>query len=546
MTLKEIYISNRFFYLGLTILIILVYGLSLGNGFVSDDIAEIVNKTELGSSQYIFDHISGFVRPLLYSLTLYTFGKENAFGFHLINLSFHLFSTLSLFTLIRLLYNQKIALISTLLTAIHPLLSETVVWVSGGSYTQYSFFFLTSFLLYLISQKYLPISLKNSYILSLIAYFFALTSHAVMSFVFVPILIIYELLFGSLQSNFKKLLPFVLLSGIFLLIILTSIPERQTTLQSAHYQEGGVDNPFVQLPVALSSYFQLLIFPKDLTIYHSELAFSTPEFIVRLLLVMAFLGMVIYTFFKSRIICFWLIWFLITLAPTLTPFRLNWIVAERYAYLPSIGLFVALGYLLSRIKVQGSAREILLIGFIIVITLLSVRTVARVLNWKDADTLWLSAESISPSSPNNHNNLGDLYGRRGDYERAIKEFQTAIVLKPNYADAYHNLGNTYAQIGKNQEAMDNFMKAIEFNPNLWQSYQNIASIYFTQKDYQKAAEYMEKVVQLIPNNPDVLNNLALVYLNLDRKTEAKEIFTGILRVDPNNQKAQAGIQEASK
>jgi len=55
MTLKEIYISNRFFYLGLTILIILVYGLSLGNGFVSDDIAEIVNKTELGSSQYIFE-----------------------------------------------------------------------------------------------------------------------------------------------------------------------------------------------------------------------------------------------------------------------------------------------------------------------------------------------------------------------------------------------------------------------------------------------------------------------------------------------------------
>lgn len=512
MTIKQLLLQNRFVYLGLTALILIVYGLCLGNGFVSDDLAEIVNNTELGSAQYILDHISGFVRPVLYTLTLYTFGKETAFGFHLINLSFHLLATLTVFTLIKLLYNRPVALIASVLVAIHPLLSETVVWISGGTYTQYSFFFLLSFLLYLNHRKLLgqPLTFKWSYHLSLVTYLLTLTSHTVMAMALVPILITYELLFGSLKSSLKGLVPYLLLMGVFMIITLTSVGERQATLQSMHYQELGIDNPLVQLPAAISSYLLLTVFPKGLTIYQSELAFSTLEFMLRILLVVGFLATIVYSYFRSKIICFWLLWFLITLGPTLTPFRLNWVVAERYAYLPAIGLFVALSYSISKLNLPKASRETVIAGSVIILLLLSARTVARVLDWKDADSLWLAAESTSPSSPNNHNNLGDLYGRRGDYERAIQEFQTAIALKPNYADAYHNLGNTYAQVGKNQEAIDSFLKAAAFNPNLWQSYQNLAAIYFGQKDFKLALEYMEKAAQLVPGNPNVQQNLELV------------------------------------
>lgn len=349
-----------------------------------------------------------------------------------------------------------------------------------------------------------------------------------------------------LKKSFKYLLPFIGITLVFLLLTLLSIPERQSTLQSMHYQEGGIDNPLVQLPVAISSYFQLLVFPKDLTIYHSELFFSTPEYIIRILVFLAFLGLIIYTFFRSKVACFWLLWFLITLGPTLTPFRLNWVVAERYIYLPAIGLFVALVYLTSKLRISRSTKEIVVAGLIILLVILSTRTFARVLDWKDADTLWLSAEKTSPSSPNNHNNLGDLYGRRGNYERAIQEFQTAIKLKPNYADAYHNLGNAYSQVGKYQEALESFNKALEFNPNLWQSYQNIASIYYAKQDYQKSAEYMEKAVSLVPNHPEVLSNLAFVYLQINKKAEAKEIFTNILLAYPDNERAKQGLDEAVK
>ncbi len=72
----------------------------------------------------------------------------------------------------------------------------------------------------------------------------------------------------------------------------------------------------------------------------------------------------------------------------------------------------------------------------------------RNFDWKNQDTLWLATAKTSPSSHQNHNNLGDLYARRGEYEKAVEEFKKAIELKPDYGDAYHNLANVYHQIGK--------------------------------------------------------------------------------------------------
>ena len=96
---------------------------------------------------------------------------------------------------------------------------------------------------------------------------------------------------------------------------------------------------------------------------------------------------------------------------------------------------------------------------------LSVRTITRNADWKNQDTLWLATAKTSPSSPQNHNNLGDYYGRQGDLEKAAEEFKTAIKLKPNYGDAYHNLANIYHQMGEDDLAIENYRKALSFNPN---------------------------------------------------------------------------------
>ncbi|MFH1388643.1 MAG: tetratricopeptide repeat protein, partial [Patescibacteria group bacterium] len=196
-------------------------------------------------------------------------------------------------------------------------------------------------------------------------------------------------------------------------------------------------------------------------------------------------------------------WFVISLAVTLTPFRISWIVAERYVYLGSIGVIVIfsmfVNWVLGRYKLQGLYWSLL----ILIVFPLSIRTIIRNADWKSHDTLWLATAKYSPNSPQNHNNLGDYYGRMGDQETAIIEFKKAIELKPNYADAYHNLANTYQQLERFDEAVENYQKAIEFNPGLWQSYQNLGVIYYHQKNFDEALKYFKESLKINPNNDNL-------------------------------------------
>ena len=357
---------------------------------------------------------------------------------------------------------------------------------------------------------------------------------------------LFEFSFGNLRKNWTKVIPFLLISIIYVFINISALPERETTLQSVHYQERGSDNPFVLIPVAISSYLELLVFPKDLTLYHSELAFGPMQFILRALFTLAFLATLVLAFKKNRSYFFWLSFFWLALAPTLTPFRLNWIVAERYFYLPSIGIFVCVALLLNNIVNKKRYQNIIYAIFIIAIILLSVRTIFRNIDWKNEDNLWIATGKTSPSSPNTHNNLGDVYGRWGDKQKALQEFQTAIALKPNYGDAYHNLANTYRELGDLDKALENYLKAAEFNPGLWQSYQNIAAIYFQAKQYDKALEFLQKAIQINPKNINLRNNLGIVYLGMGEKQKAKELFQLVLQSDPQNQFAQQGLIDSSK
>lgn len=357
---------------------------------------------------------------------------------------------------------------------------------------------------------------------------------------------IFEFVFGDLGKNWVKVIPYLLIALVYVLINFGALPERETTLHAVHYQEKGIDNPMVLIPVAISSYLQLIILPKDLTLYHSELAFGQIEFLIRFILTILIIVAIFISFKKQKTIFFWGAFTLISLSPTLTPFRLNWIVAERYFYLPGLGVFTLFSLGLNRLLDFKKFKQVVIAIFVIIIILLSARTILRNIDWYNEDNLWIATGKTSPSSPNNHNNLGDVYGRHGDKEAAAGEFQTAIALKPNYADAYHNLANTYLEMGKTQEALQNYQKAAELNPYLWQSYQNIAAVYFQAKQYDKTLEAIQKAIAINPKNLNLKGNLGIVYLTMGNKDKAKETFSLVLRLDPQNQLAKQGLIEASK
>lgn len=526
----------------LAILVAITYFNSLNNAFLSDDIAEIRDNPNIGHLSNIAKSPYAVIRLPLYYIT-YHIGELNPPLFRLLNILFHLGSVYVVFTLLNLLISKRIAFFVSAIFAVHPAISEGIVWISGGTYPQYTFFFLLSLLFYILAQK---MEKKRFYYLSIVFFWFSFMSHHVMALPLFLLFLLYEFSFGNLKKNWLKSLPYLGITLIYLLITVGALPERESTLQNVHYQEKGMDNIFVIIPIALASYFELIFWPKVLSLYHSELAFSGIQFMIRSLAAIAYFGLVVFAFFKSKRIFFWLVIFILTLSPTLTPFRFNWIVAERYLYFAILGILIPAVIFIEKGLKKIKIKNLDLYLFTLIITILVIRTFSRNIDWKSEDNLWIATGKTSPSSPNNHNNLGDVYGRWGDKQKAIQEFQTAITLKPNYADAYHNMANAYRELGQLDKALESYQKATELNPGLWQSYQNIAAIYFAQKQYDKAIETMQKAIQINPRNVNLVNNLGVVYMVSGDKEKAKQIFTQVLTVDPQNLVARQGLIEASK
>ncbi|MFC1709750.1 tetratricopeptide repeat protein [Candidatus Omnitrophota bacterium] len=526
--------KNRKTVIFLVLLVCLAYGNSLKGDFVSDDTRSILNNPNIDRLDYAFRESTTFLRPLFYFAIKKTFGLNPLF-FRLVNIFFHLGTVLIIYLLVNLLINPKVALFSAAILAVHPIQTEAISWITGGIYVQYSFFLVLSLLLYSLSLKN-----RKLFFVSVACFILALLS-SVQAAVFPLIVFLFVFSFDSLRKNWKRLSVFFAIAGIWVVANLFKITDRITTLENSFYKKPELLNPFIQVPIAITSYLELIFWPKGLTLYHSEMAFSQSEYIIRLILFIIFLGIAIFSFKKRREIFFWLSFFVASLLTFLTPFGISWIVAERYVYLGAMGIFViiALGIQrLGEIKKLKMAANLL---FVLIIIALSLRTFGRNIDWRNEDNLWLATAKTSPSSPNTHNNLGDVYSRRGDLERAASEFKLAIRIKPGYADAYHNLAHTYQRMGKILEAADSYQKAIHFNPNLWQSHQNLAGIYYQQKKFVLAKENLENAVKANPNNPGLLANLGIAYLALGEKVQAEDVFQQALSLDPDSQMAKKGL-----
>ncbi len=498
----------------LAFLVIAVYFNSLKNDFVSDDITAIVQNENIGNFGYYLPHHSlNFLRYFFYALSYHLAGL-NPLVFRLINnLLFHFGSVLVIYYLINFFYEPFLALIVSSVFAVHPILSETVVWISGGVHSQYAFFLFLALLLYLRKKQFWAVI---SFLLALFT-----TEKAI---IFPLILLSFEFSFGRLKKNWQRLIPFFCLSAFWGTAILSAgiLGQRMGALQSQFYQQQGFYNPLIQIPTAISSYLQLIFWPIKLTLYHSETVFSQTEYLLMLAVTLAFFCLGLFWLFKrsQRPSFFWLSFFFIGLLPMLAPLKIAWVVAERYVYFSSLGIFVLVGLAIQGFfkytsevarRLAGTPRRWSQYALLaIILILLSVRTIIRNQDWQNQDTLWLSAARTSPSSPQNHNNLGDLYGRQGNYQRAIAEFKKAIELQPNYADAYHNLANTYTQIGEMDLAISYYQKALEFNPQLWQSHQNLAAIYYQQGKIELARQELEKAAAINPENANIQQALELL------------------------------------
>lgn len=576
----------------LVLLVLGIYIWTLGHQFVSDDIRLILQNQNLKTIEYLFAQPFYSASIFFHWVIANLFGIQTPAPYRLVNILFHTGSVIFIYFIFLRLYSKRLlAFFVAGLFAVHPVLVESVTWISGYSSSQYTFFFFLSFLLYIISDQLdatkKALTIKNKqlksihlYIISLITLLIATSSshRAVSIFLLFPL---YELIYGNLKLNLKRWTPVIAIGLVGLAFIFLGIGSRVDYLQAETTYNDQISIPFIQkVTLAITEYFKLIVWPQNLSLYQTELSASGIQYYLRIGILVIFcliLAFLFYQIIRFKInnkshnpnllikkydyiaySFFWLSFFLIALVPTLNPFGVSWIVAERYVYMASLGIFALFGLIFYKLsKKEGITLAVLLIYFLL-IAILSIRTVVRNTNWKNEDTLWIATLKTSPSGYNIHNNMGDYYARQGDLLSAQNSFQTAVDIKPDYADAYHNLANTQVQIAKQlidqnasqqeindyiSKAMNNFQSAIQYKPNLWQSYLGLGSLYFDLEDYQKSYDYILKSVELNQSDISLKYNLALVLIKLNRVDEARDILNNLLAQNPLDQNAREMLNQ---
>jgi protein O-mannosyl-transferase len=519
----------------IAILILVSYGNSISNDFMSDDNPSLVEDKGISSISFVFSKPDQYLRYFVYWGVNHFFGLNPA-AFRLIDIIFHISFTYLGYAILTQLTTKRIAFLTSLLFGIHPLTSEAVDWISAGVYIQYGSVFLASLLFYILSKS------QNKYYWISICLFLCTSLTSEKGFVLFPILFVFELAYGNLRKNWKKLIPYALIClgiVIYIFILSKAASNRVSALQSDYYLTAGFYNPLLQIPVALSSYIKLIFWPFDLSFYHSDFIMTPSVFIIRVILCLFLLILGIYGYKKNRYLFFWLSFFFISLLPFLTPFRIAWVVAERYIYIGTFGILAIFIQICDPLFSKKHFQLFFRPFIILLVLTLATRTIIRNNDWKNADNLYIATVKTAPSDPKSHVNMGDVYRRHGQYEDALIEFKYAIKLQSNYADAYHNAGNTLVLLEQYDEALKYYHSALKYNPNLWQSYLALGVIYFQKKDFNQAISNFEIAIKINPQQSSLYYNLALSYRQIGENEKAIDAFRKALKIDPNNKIIQS-------
>lgn len=499
-------LDNRKFFLILIGLCFAIYANSLKGAFVSDDIAAIVKNPAIATpANFLFEP------PNLLSSLIYILAKENPFWYHLASVVLHSANTILVFIFLKLFFNSKTSLLGAALFAVHPVHAEAVSWISGRVYLAAALFTFSIYLLYrrAIYSQEPGLRSRIFYYLSGLLLFSYLIVKQFPFYILTPLfLMLSDFTFGRLRKNWKLWSPFLAIAVLRLAMAKNFISWRIDSV--ARDMGSGPDwsNPIFNLAYSFFSHLGLLIWPAKLTLYH-EPAIISPAILIAELLILALLALTLPLLYrKAKPIFFALGIFTIYLAQTYSPVLISWLVAERYAYIPSVALSMFLCWVYDRYaRKSGAARNTALIFFMLIIASYSLRTVFRNEDWKTPERLWRATLNTSPLSPRAHNNMGDIYARQGNSAAALLEFKKATELNPRYADAYHNLANTYYSQGNFKEAIGHYQKALAFNPDLFESHYNLGILYAGSGDCDRAAQELARAVQLRPGDKNARSAL---------------------------------------
>jgi tetratricopeptide (TPR) repeat protein len=547
--------------LALVILNLIIYAPSLQYGFLHFDDSKYVSENVAVSRGVHWNSVlwafnigySANWHPLTWlshMLDVQLFGMM-APGHHLTNVLLHIANSLLLFWLLyRTTCAWRRSAVVALLFAVHPLHVESVVWIAERKDVLSTLLWMLTFHAY-VSYTRRPTLPGRLAILAA----FALGLMAKPMLITLPFML---LLFdvwplGRLNVSAGQWRP---LMKLFVekipLFALSAISGIITVV--AQFRGGAIQNldmlPFSQrVANALASYLLYIaqmLWPRSLIAHYSyeRIALWLAGIGLLILLLISALSLKVARRYPF-ILVGWM-WYLCTLLPVIGLIQVGTQSrADRYTYVPFIGLFIIAAWGMPKLFTAGRYGNIgfgIATGILICTSTVLARN--QVLYWENDLTLWGHAVQLAPRNYFARTNLGVALLSAGELDAALDQFGEALRIEPYAAETHNGLGIALFRKGLWKEAAFHYAEAIRLSPRFAEAHSNMGMLLGTLgKDEEAIAEF-QTALRIDPQIPDIYYNLGFSLARLGKMDEAIAKYEEALRIKPANADAHAELGNA--
>ena len=325
--------------------------------------------------------------------------------------------------------------------------------------------------------------------------------------------------------QFKEKIPFFILSAIFSIITFFAQPHSTAINFPLRLRLANA-------PLSFVTYLEKTFWPHDMAVFYpfnTQIpiwqVFGTSFFIIIISFAVIVMAKRLPYLFVG-----WL-WYAITLLPVIGIIQVgNHAMADRYHYLPSIGIAIMLAWGISAlIKSEEVRKKILFPMAIAFLALMAFLSFKQCGYWENKNTLFSHALQFTKNNFIVHDGLGIALFEEGKIEEAINHFSEAILANPNYSNAYLNRGIAYFKLGKYQRAIDDFNKAIQLRPDYAPLYYR-GYIYDNLGQYQSAIKDYNEAIRLKQDYVDAYNNRGGIYFKLGQYQLAINDYNEAIRL----------------
>lgn len=510
--------------------------------FVFDDLVMILSnenvKGETTLTQVFFDkqqmsfpgQIYRPLRDLSYRFDWVIGGGKPA-AFHVTNLILHAIATLAAYWFFLLFTrNGGISFLAAVIFAVHPIHTESVAWIKGRDDLLFSNFYLLSFIMYL---KFEEDNGKSFFYYIFSIFFFILSLFSKEMAITLPLAIfLYQIIFK--RWKILILIPY-LVTALFYFMLRTYVLGQ--VAQQEQWEVGFIPTMLTMVK-GVSQYIRLLFLPINQCADYKSFQISLTPDLEWLTSSSLLLFIFIFIFVSRNKLILWSgLFFFVTLFPVINIVPSNFLIAERFLYLPVLGFCIIWAMSFSCFL---DRKSYLICGLIV--SMLIILTIQRNHVWHDEYALWTDTVKKMPNNGRARNNIGIVYANQGNLEESIAQLQTAVKLEPKDPSFHGNLAQVYYRYGMFHEAVRHYKIALSIEPNNAKFYRGVADVYYKQGMYDEAIQGYRMALQFGPQLAEVHNNIGAAYIEKGLKEEARREYIAALKIQPTYLQARKALE----